>query len=64
MTNQAQTLTKKRGGDKTGPLHITLLITSTLLLTIAGLLFVWSYNIPGIITMIAGIIIRALDTRL
>ena len=64
MTNQAETITKKRGGNKYGPAHIALLVISTLLLTIAGLLFVWGHNLIGVITMVAGIIIRALDTRI
>ena len=64
METQAQPATTKRGGAKTSPLHITLIILSTLLLTLAGVFLIFHWNVVGIVTMILGIIVRIADTKI
>lgn len=64
LETQTQTPTKKRGGARTSGAHLALLIGSTLLLTLAGVFLIMSYNLLGIVTMLAGIALRYVDTRI
>lgn len=64
METQLELKTKKRGGEKLGPVHLGMLLLSTLLLTVAGIFLVVGMNWLGIITMILGIAVRVLDTKL
>jgi len=67
VETQTQTFTKKRGGAKQSGGHIALMILSTLLLTVAGLLFISHSsvtNILGVIALLAGLLVRVIDTRI
>lgn len=64
LETQMQNPTKKRGRAKYDPLHIGLLLVSTLLLILAAIFLVMQYNFLGIITMIVGMAVRYFDTRL
>lgn len=64
METQTQVLTRKRGGAKYGGVHLAMLIASTLLLTLAAVFLVMEMNVLGVIVMLLGIAVRALDTRL
>lgn len=64
METQLELKTKKRGGEKLGPVHLGMLLLSTLLLTVAAIFLIAGMNWVGIIAMILGIAVRVIDTRL
>ena len=64
METQLDLKTKKRGGEKLGPVHLGMLVLSTALLTLAAIFLIADLNWLGVIAMILGIAVRAMDTRL
>lgn len=63
VESELQIRSNKRGGTKLAPLHLGLLILSTVLLTLAGIFLVMGWNAVGIITMLLGIAVRVIDIR-
>jgi hypothetical protein len=64
VESELQLKSRKRGGAKMEPLHLGLMIASTLLLTLAGIFLIMHLNILGIVAMLLGIALRVVDTRL
>jgi hypothetical protein len=64
VESELQMKSKKRGGAKKEPVHLGLLLLSTILLTVAGLLMVYGYNVMGVLAMLLGIGVRVLDMRI
>lgn len=64
MESELHLSTDKRGGAKLSPVHVGLLILSTVLLTLAGIFLVMEWNFLGVITMLLGLGTRVLDTKI
>lgn len=64
MESHLQMTSKKRGGAKLSPIHVGLMLLCTVLLTLAGIFLVYGMNVLGVLTMILGIAVRVVDTRI
>ncbi len=63
MNANSSPVTPKRGGSKYAPFHLILLAASILLLTAAGLLFVYHQNLLAIAAMVLGLSLSFINAR-